>query len=166
MEIVTLKDIGKLREFWRRFSNREYRHAFAESRLRESVAAQVYFIRESRKLTQGELAARVGTKQPAISRIERGDAALTATSLEAIARAFDVALSIKFVPFSEIAEEVIAGRIEAYVPEFSDDVPAGLVDIAPYHLPKLRYSGWENGTEVETQTSASASNFVRAAQNA
>lgn len=120
---------GKLKSLWGRFANRAYREAFAEAKLRESIAAQVYYLRESRKLTQGELAALAETQQPAISRIERGEAALTAKSLEAVARAFDVALSIRFVPYSEIAESSICDRIEAYVPRFADDTPSRLVPI-------------------------------------
>ncbi len=121
-----LKNIGKLKAVWAKFANREYRNAYVEARLRETIASQIYFIRESRKLTQSELADLAGTKQPAISRIEKGEASLSIKSLEAIARAFDVALAVRFVPFSEVAEEVVDGRIEAYVPPFDDDRPAAL----------------------------------------
>ena len=121
-----LRNIGKLKTVSEKFADRAYRYAYVESHLREAIASQVFFIRESRKLTQSELADLAGTKQPAISRIEKGEASLSIKSLEAIARAFDVALSVRFVPFSEIADEVVDGRIEAYVPPFYDDRPAAL----------------------------------------
>lgn len=121
-----LENIGKFKALWAKFADRAYRYAYVESHLREAIASQVYFIRESRKLTQTELADLAGTKQPAISRIEKGEASLSIKSLEAIARAFDVALSVRFVPFSEVAEDVVNGRIEAYVPPYSDDRPAAL----------------------------------------
>ena len=126
MGTVVSKDIGKLKALWKRFADPDYRTSFLHSRLRTSVAAQVYFIRESRQWTQAELAARAATKQPAISRIEKGEAGLNVSTLEAIAGAFGVGLSIKFVPYSEVAEEAAFGRPEAYVASFDDDVPASL----------------------------------------
>lgn len=162
MVTATPKDTGKLKAIWEKFSNRLYREAFAEARLRESVAAQVFFIRESRKLTQGELADLAGTQQPAISRIERGEAALTAKSLEAIARALDVALSIRFVPYSEVAEELVCDRIESHVPSYSDDTPAILVSGATQTpVPRIRYYPWTNGDTYHPTVSAS-SNAVSA----
>lgn len=160
-----LRDIGKLKSLWERFSNREYRHAYLEARLRESVASQIFFIRESKKLTQSELATLAGTKQPAISRMEKGESSLSVKSLEAIARAFDVALSIKFVPFSEIAEDVVVGRIEAYVPPFSDDAPA-LLQTTGNHpstgMVYMRVHGNKNYVHRASDTVTGPSQMVRA----
>jgi transcriptional regulator with XRE-family HTH domain len=138
MITVAQRDIGKLKAIWKRLADRIYREAFVEARLRESIAAQIYFIRESRKLTQGQLADILGTKQPAVSRIERGEASLSLKTLEGYARAFDVALSVKFVPYSDVAEELISERIEAYIPPFEDDTPAKLVPVHSSNLPRIR----------------------------
>lgn len=148
MANVTLRDIGKFKSLWERFSKKAYREAFAEARLREAVAAQVYFIRESRKLTQGDLADMTDTKQPAISRIENGSGGLNIGTLQKIAKAFDVALSVKFVPYSELADELVSGRIESYVAPFEDDVPATLVPAGTQDLPKLRFSSWADGDDT------------------
>ncbi len=149
-----LKAIGKIRKLWSRFADKDYRNAFMEARLRESVAAQVYFIRESRKMTQGELAALAGTKQPAISRIERGDASLSLKSLEAIARSFDVALSVKFVPHSDIIDEVINGRLESYVPPYSDDIPDALALHASPNKVQITSTRWSGNSSLPQVTSA------------
>jgi transcriptional regulator with XRE-family HTH domain len=156
---VLRRDTGKIKALWKRFSDKEYRDAFFSSRLRSSVAAQIYFIRESRKWTQSELAEKAGTGQPAISRIERGSASLSVRSLEAIAKAFDVGLCIRFIPHSEIAEDAVFGRLEAYVPPFADDIPdaPGVPPLAPA-LPPMRY---KNSGFVEPTPSASAASENR-----
>jgi ribosome-binding protein aMBF1 (putative translation factor) len=55
--------------------------------------------RESAGLTQAELAERIGTKQPALSRLERGGfRTATVETLKKIAYALDAELIIKFQP--------------------------------------------------------------------
>jgi ribosome-binding protein aMBF1 (putative translation factor) len=55
--------------------------------------------RESAGLTQEELAKRIGTKQPALSRLERGGfQKANIETLRKIAEALDVKLVIKFQP--------------------------------------------------------------------
>ena len=57
--------------------------------------------RESAGLTQEELAKRIGTKQPALSRLERGGfQKANLETLRKIADALDVKLIIKFLPKS------------------------------------------------------------------
>jgi ribosome-binding protein aMBF1 (putative translation factor) len=56
-------------------------------------------VRESAGLTQEELAKRIGTKQPALSRLERGGfQKANIETLRKIAEALDVKLVIKFRP--------------------------------------------------------------------
>lgn len=137
-----MRETGKrIKILWEKFADKAYRDSFLKSRLRNSVAAQVFFIRDSRGWSQAELAKKVGTQQPAISRIEKGQGAFSIRSLEAIANAFDVGLEIRFVPFSHIAQNVVNGRIEEYVPPFTDDQPEALVSIPePSALPYARVS--------------------------
>lgn len=53
--------------------------------------------REKKKITQAELALRMGTKQPALSRLERGSfAGATVATLKKIADALDMRLVVKF----------------------------------------------------------------------
>ena len=54
--------------------------------------------RNELNLSQLQLARRVGTKQPAISRLERGDGNITLTTLRRLANALDADLAISLKP--------------------------------------------------------------------
>jgi ribosome-binding protein aMBF1 (putative translation factor) len=68
--------------------NKEVRMLYEEERAKSQVAQAVYYARKHAHLTQTQLAAKLGTKQSAIARIESGQV-LTATMpvLAKIARA-------------------------------------------------------------------------------
>lgn len=166
--VANLNHTGKIKSLWKKFFDKDYRYAYLETHLRETIASQLYSIRESQKLTQSDLANLVGTKQPAISRIEKGEASLSVKSLEAIARAFDVALSIKFVPFSEVAEDVVYGRIEAYVPPFSDDEPltmGSVEDCSPATTAYIRLRGGDSRFSWPTNATATRSSELQVRAN-
>ena len=83
--------------------NREYRQAFVSSQINIGIPYQIRALRG--EMRQEELAASTGMKQPRISAIERpGYSSLNLTTLKRIAAAFDVALIVRFVPFSELVE--------------------------------------------------------------
>ena len=94
----------KLRE---QFSNEEYRNAYAESFLNSYVAAQIKVLREEYPLTQGELAEKIGTKQPGIARLENVNySAWKVETLRKLARAFNVRLRIVFEEFGTLPDEI------------------------------------------------------------
>lgn len=62
-----------------------------------ALARQVRELREKNKLSQVELAERVGTKQPAIARLESGRVVPRLDLLQKIARALGMRLEIQFV---------------------------------------------------------------------
>ena len=83
------------------------RARFTESHLSKNLAFQVRAMREKKEWSQIELGNRVDMNQNAISRLENpfyGKATLT--TLKRIAAAFDVALIVRFVPFSQLANWV------------------------------------------------------------
>jgi transcriptional regulator with XRE-family HTH domain len=91
------------RKKWR---DREYRSGYVEAAIEQGVAWQIRANRTARKMTQSDLAALLNTQQSAISRLE--DPSYGSASLEtliSVAHAFDCALSVKFVPFSYLAQE-------------------------------------------------------------
>jgi DNA-binding XRE family transcriptional regulator len=61
-------------------------------------AYQIARLRIERGLTQAQLAELVGTKQPSIARLERGDREPTLSFLRKLAAALGVRLEINFVP--------------------------------------------------------------------
>lgn len=88
------------------WSDAEYRHAYAEAAVEQGVAWQIRVNREARGLSQRELAARIGTHQSAVSRLEDPEHGRhTIPTLLKIAKAFDCALLIKLVPYSYLAWE-------------------------------------------------------------
>lgn len=64
------------------------------------VARQIIALRAARQISQAELAARVGTKQSSISRLENANNEPSIATLEKICRALDARLVIQLVPNS------------------------------------------------------------------
>lgn len=95
------RDALEKRSNWR---DVEYRQAYMESSVEQGIAWQIRINREMRKLSQSDLAKRIGSKQSAISRAE--DTTYGRHRIETlvkIANAFDCALQIKFVSYSKLA---------------------------------------------------------------
>ncbi len=106
------------------FQDEEYRHAYADECLNTMIATQIKVLREQRKMTQGQLAVATGMKQPRIPLLE--DATYsnwTINTLKRFARAFDVALSVKFETFSQFINDFgNLSRTSLQRPTFADDV--------------------------------------------
>lgn len=91
----------------RLLSNKKFRDAYVAEQIRNGIPFQIRALRMERGWTQAELGKRSDKKQHGISRLENpnlGDE-LSIKSLLDIASAFDVALLIKFVPFSKLLKE-------------------------------------------------------------
>lgn len=74
-----------------------FRKHFQQYRLSAELAHRIVLLRERLKLTQGELARRMGTKQQTISRLERGDyEGFTLKTLLKIAEATQTHLVVDF----------------------------------------------------------------------
>jgi HTH-type transcriptional regulator / antitoxin HipB len=112
---------GKIKTVWLRLASKEYREGYVASKIANNLAFQVYALREGRGWTQGELAEKAGTKQPAISRLERAIGSVSVSTLKKLAAAFDVGLSIKFVPVSQLVDEATTERLDRPVASFADD---------------------------------------------
>jgi transcriptional regulator with XRE-family HTH domain len=113
----------KLRNLWKRFSNRAFRESFASSQISTHVAAQIQTLREEREWTQTELAEATGMAQSRISLLEDPSyERMTVSTLKRIASAFDVALSVRFVPYSELLTTAVNYSERGFlVPSFSED---------------------------------------------
>ena len=74
--------------------------------MEQGVAWQIRINRQNRGLSQKSLANAIGTQQSAVSRLE--DPEYGGHSLETlmqIARAFDCALAVKFISYSQLASD-------------------------------------------------------------
>ena len=98
-----------------KFSEKAYRDAYVREQVRIGVPYQIRALRQERGWTQKELGERSGKPQNVISRLEDPNyGKLSLQSLMDMASAFDVALMVKFVPFSR------------FIREFSDLSPRAL----------------------------------------
>lgn len=82
------------------------RDYYVAETIRKGVALQVRTMRRNRGWTQEQLGLKAGMPQPTISRIESGKYLLSRIDIyEKLAAAFDVAVIIRFSPFSEMLTE-------------------------------------------------------------
>ena len=64
------------------------------------IAYQIVQLRNSRKMSQAQLAKTLGTTQSNVARMESGQQNFTTTTLQKIATVFDRSLTVEFVPQS------------------------------------------------------------------
>jgi transcriptional regulator with XRE-family HTH domain len=111
----------------RRFSRGpEVRAKFVESHINKGIAYQLRAMREAQGWSQVQLAAQVGMPQTAISRLESSNYGKpTITTLKRMARIYDVALEVRFVPFSKLLNRISGTPyIESGLSSDALDVPS------------------------------------------
>lgn len=84
--------------------DKEYRQLYVDENISTVIAVQLREMRESKGWTQSELGQHAsGIRQERISQLEDPDYGRpTLTTLKRLAAAFDVALIVRFAPFSEL----------------------------------------------------------------
>lgn len=100
------------------FKNKELRAIRVKNRLKYQMADLVFEARISKKMTQTQLAKKIGTKQPSIARIENGDVLPSLEFLDKIAKALDTELvqpMFKFMEEKEIELKSYQARSEIVV---------------------------------------------------
>lgn len=92
--------VDKLRN---EFQDEEYRHSYVEECLNTMIASQIKVLREQREMTQSALAKKAEMLQPRLSIMENADySSWSVSTLKRLARALDLALSVKFESFSDV----------------------------------------------------------------
>ncbi len=95
------------------FHDKEYAHAYVNQFYDMAIAAQIKAIRELRGLSQEELASAAHMQQERISVLENVDYdAWTLKTLRKLGDAFDVAVKVSFVGFSDAIVDVVNLRRE------------------------------------------------------
>lgn len=88
-----------------KLTDKTYRDAFISEEIEVGIPMQIREMRECRGWKQGELAEKIGTKQPRIPVMEKpGYGNYSLNTLKKLASVFDVALIVSFVPFSEMID--------------------------------------------------------------
>src|SRR5438876_3610244 len=105
------------------FKDEGYRHSYAEECLNTMIATQIKVLREQRKMTQKTLAGKTDMKQPRIPILEDSNYSnWSINTLKRFARAFDLALSVKFEAFSDVILDFESMNREALErPSFAAD---------------------------------------------
>lgn len=134
------------RNLWKKLQSEKYRHSFVSSQLGASVSAQLAFTRVARGWTQTELARRADMSQVRISVLEDPSYEnFSIKTLKRLAKALDVALIVRFAPFSEmltwlsnLSPETLAVRkfADDTVPAELEDKPGAIVTAEHGHLGK------------------------------
>ena len=111
------------------FLSKKYRHAFLAAFVRQGVTMQIQLLRKRENWSQKKLGELTEKKQNAITRLEDPSyGKFTLTTLFELAKAFDVALSVKFVPFSELERQSQNMDPEALcAARFKDELPPSLL---------------------------------------
>lgn len=85
--------------------DKEYAHAFVDSEITTLLPFQIREMRKERDWSQTTLAEITGQNQKTISDFENPNyARYSLSSLKRLAEAFDVALIVRFAPFSELVD--------------------------------------------------------------
>ncbi|PIS39889.1 MAG: transcriptional regulator [Candidatus Nealsonbacteria bacterium CG08_land_8_20_14_0_20_36_22] len=80
-----------------KLKNPEFKKYYNEYGKQLEIAYQILQLRKQKRMSQKELAKKIGTKQSNIARIEAGEQNFTTDTLQKIANAFDRELKIDFV---------------------------------------------------------------------
>jgi transcriptional regulator with XRE-family HTH domain len=116
----------------------EARANFVESHVDKNISYQIRSLRDRQGLSQEELAAKVDMNQNAISRLESPERGRpTITTLKRLAAAFDVALVVRFVPFSKLVKWVSGTPFvedglsteSLAVPNFDEELKSGALEL-------------------------------------
>jgi DNA-binding XRE family transcriptional regulator len=81
----------------RKLKDPEFAAGYKRHLLAIQVAEALHDLREKKKLTQGQLAAKAGMKQHGISRIEKGEHAMTLDTVGRLAAAMGCSVKLQFV---------------------------------------------------------------------
>ncbi len=115
---------SQIESFKATYGDKESRHLRNESQISVGIPFQLRTMREMRGWTQAEVAQKLGTTQNTISRLEssRAHAPNTSTLLR-YAEVFDVALLVRFAPFSDFYDfNMRASHKSVAVPSFQEDL--------------------------------------------
>jgi transcriptional regulator with XRE-family HTH domain len=91
----------------KKFSDKEFAHAYVDEFLNMSIATQLKVLREQQELTQKRLAELAGMKQERISVLENVNySSWSINTLRKLAAAFDVRLRVSFETFGSCLAEM------------------------------------------------------------
>ncbi len=89
--------------FDEQMKNPEFRRAYEELEPEFAIIKQIIELRIQRKMTQTQLAKKIGTRQPSIARLEARGATTDLNYLQRVAKALDARVEVRLVPLEASA---------------------------------------------------------------
>lgn len=107
-----------------KLSDKHYRDIFVSEQINTGLSFQIQAMREAREWSQEELGKKAGMAQSRISLMEDANySRFTLNTLKRLASAFDVALVVRFEPFSKAVDYFIdLDQSSLKIPGFDTDV--------------------------------------------
>lgn len=124
------------------FHDPEARHGYADIFLNSSLALQIKALRLQRAWSQETLAERTGMKQSRISAMEQASyTGWSLTTLRRLAKAFDLALEVRFESFGTLLNDATSvSRNALERPSFCDDPAFNSEEVEM--IPRKTSDGW------------------------
>jgi transcriptional regulator with XRE-family HTH domain len=108
---------SKQEQMWENLRDKDFREQFIDEHINVGIAFQIRSLRNRQNLKQSELAQLLGVKQPLVSSWENPNyGKYTLNTLKDLAKAFDVGLLVRFVPFRTLIEWTIDLTSDAIAP--------------------------------------------------
>jgi transcriptional regulator with XRE-family HTH domain len=130
---------SKRKSFLERLKDPTYRHAIVAAQIGNGIALQIRSMRKAEGWDQAELATKALGKpelQSMISRYENPDyRKYSMSTLLDLAKAFDVGLEVRFVPFSRIIQrDRESGQEKLTVESFQEELKSGTLAYSGFRL--------------------------------
>jgi transcriptional regulator with XRE-family HTH domain len=121
-----------MRKIWKKMARKNYRDGYVSAHISNTVASQITKLRSENGWTQAELAERAGMKQSRISALEDPNwENVEVATLKRLASAYDVGLTVRFVPYSELAQwAVTLSEDKLHVPTYEEEAADRIPDVA------------------------------------
>jgi transcriptional regulator with XRE-family HTH domain len=130
--VSTNFDTDKRESLIQALRDKEYRDLFVAELIDTGVPFQIRAMRESRGWTQAQLAEAAEMAQPRIAVLEDPNYGRLVNTLKRIASAFDVALIVRFVPYSMLVDlELQLSPDTLNPPSFADDILLAATQTTP-----------------------------------
>jgi transcriptional regulator with XRE-family HTH domain len=130
------RSISTTAKIWKKMATKDYRDAYVAAHVSNTVASQISMLREKEGWTQKQLAQKAGMSQSRISALEDPNYEnIEVGTLRRLASAFDVALTVRFISFSELASWTAGLSTDKLsVPSFLEDhLPVQAAEVSRPH---------------------------------
>jgi len=134
---------SKQEQMWENLRDKDFRKQFIDEHVNVGIAFQIRSLRNRQNLKQSELAQLLDVKQPLVSSWENPNyGKYTLNTLKNLAKAFDMGLLVRFVPFDTLIDWTVNLTSDAIAPpSFNEEEKLRAA------LPGLESSGLKESTK-------------------